>query len=449
MTITTLVMPTPVITRSLNQLHFFGRLNAEAIPPLCEALHAAKAAGFEDYLLDFSACSGAFANGTVPLAAIVDDWQTNGSEFDLLPPHDPAVARLIQNTGLAHFIAPSSQPEARFQGLKHIPIQRFTNLKEQVALVRSFMDILLQSTSLTRDVLQGLEWSLNEIVDNVLNHANTQRGGFAALSTVSDRIQFTVADCGIGILASLKEGYPQLRNDTDALGEAIKAGVTRNKEAGQGNGLAGTLRIATASGGSFSICSGIGRLNVFHDPRSSQLASLRKVFPLGQRFPGTIVDAQIQKNPTFRVSEALGFTGMIGGVLDVIDAKYESETSDEFMLKLAGETTGFGSREAGRQIRTKCRNLLDADQSRPLVLDWSGVPVISSSFADEAVGKLFVELGPLSFSSRVRNIGLEPLVRGLVEKAILQRASEASQRYTVGNQALDNIQAATEDQPPD
>jgi len=66
---------------------------------------------------------------------------------------------------------------------------------------------------------------------------------------------------------------PDEAADMVDMGEAIKAGVTRNKQAGQGNGLAGTLSIATGSGGSFSIISGRGRLNVFHDPKTSHLAA--------------------------------------------------------------------------------------------------------------------------------------------------------------------------------
>jgi len=62
---------------------------------------------------------------------------------------------------------------------------------------------------------------------------------------------------------------------------------------------------------------------------------------------------------------------------------------------------------------------------------------------------LFVELGPLNFSSRVRNIGLEPLVSGLINKAILQRASEVSHHFTVGNKALENMKDAGENPPPE
>ncbi len=285
----------------------------------------------------------------------------------------------------------------------------------------------LKTTQLSRDVLQGLEWSVNEVMDNVLNHADATGGGFVQASTLGDRVAFTVADCGRGILASLQEGYPALALDTDAIGEAVKAGVTRNPEKGQGNGLAGTLRIATQSGGSFAISSGRGVLNVFHQSKDKTINSKRLAFGLQQAVVGTIVSAQILRSAEFRMDEALGFTNAIGGQFDVIEAQYETEDGSGFMIKLAQETTGFGSRMAGEQIRNKCLNLLNADRGKPLVIDWQGVPVVSSSFADECFGKLFVDLGPIGFAARVRNVNMEPLVRKLVDKAVVQRMAQASE----------------------
>ena len=54
------------------------------------------------------------------------------------------------------------------------------------------------------------------------------------------------------------------------------------------------------------------------------------------------------------------------------------------------------------------------------------MPLVSSSFADELVGKLFASLGPLAFSARVRNIGMDAMVHGLVDKAIMQRAAQVA-----------------------
>src|SRR5690606_20727969 len=97
--------------------------------------------------------------------------------------------------------------------------------------------------------------------DNVLNHSKSKFGGLVQASTYPNNgvIAFAVADSGRGILASLKEGFPTLRTDMQALGEAGKARVTRNPAYGEGNGFAGSLRITTLTGGSLEITSCLAR----------------------------------------------------------------------------------------------------------------------------------------------------------------------------------------------
>jgi len=51
--------------------------------------------------------------------------------------------------------------------------------------------------------------------------------------------------------------------------------------------------------------------------------------------------------------------------------------------------------------REKLVSVAGGAGARP-VLDWEGVPSISSTFADEFVGRLFVEIGPTGFIDRVR-----------------------------------------------
>jgi hypothetical protein len=59
-----------------------------------------------------------------------------------------------------------------------------------------------------------------------------------------------------------------------------------------------------------------------------------------------------------------------------------------------------------------------------LLLDWDGIQMISSSYADEFIGKLFVELGPLRFMSCIRHANMIPVIQQLVDRAILQRTSQ-------------------------
>jgi len=57
------------------------------------------------------------------------------------------------------------------------------------------------------------------------------------------------------------------------------------------------------------------------------------------------------------------------------------------------------------------------------VVDFKGVDVISSSFADEVFGRLYVLLGPLGFGSvfKFQNINRE--VAALIDRAIIQRSA--------------------------
>jgi len=87
---------------------------------------------------------------------------------------------------------------------------------------------------------------------------------------------------------------------------------------------------------------------------------------------------------------------------------------------------GFGNRVVGRLLRRKLHNIINSEKEIPIVIDWSCIPIISSSFADEFIGKLFLELGLIAVSSKTRNIGMEPIIHGLLDKAISQRLTQAN-----------------------
>ncbi len=56
-------------------------------------------------------------------------------------------------------------------------------------------------------------------------------------------------------------------------------------------------------------------------------------------------------------------------------------------------------------------------------LDFAGVAVVSASFADEVIGKLAEELGPLGFMQRFQLRNMTPLISGLLDRAIKRRLS--------------------------
>jgi hypothetical protein len=74
------------------------------------------------------------------------------------------------------------------------------------------------------------------------------------------------------------------------------------------------------------------------------------------------------------------------------------------------------------EARRYIKNLLGETGDSRIEIDFKDVFVISSSFADEVFGKLFVEYGPLRYMRRVAVTNVEPAVEGLIDRAITLRS---------------------------
>lgn len=403
-----------------NEIQFTSKINSYSIIEFCLALNDFYKTGNKLLTISFQKVEKVFPNGILPIICTIDELRFNGFELYILLPQNDEIRKLFRSVNWAHYLSPEQFEKSESTHDRHLVTRRFETAEQQKNVVDDFMDVVLRNMTMPKDIISGLEWSINEITDNVLNHSESKYGGLIQASTYYkyNKIIFAVADSGRGILKSMQEGFPNLRTELDAIGEAIKAGVTRNPKFGQGNGLAGSLRVTNMTGGSLEILSGNGKLKV------TEAETTRK--PIKDvRFNGTMVCGEINIIDNFSISTALDFNGRGDYVaLDIIDLKYEMEEVDCLQLIMKDETTGFGSRKSGLQIRTKVKNLLNAKKEYPIIIDWSGVPVISSSFADEFIGKLFLEMGAMAFMSRIKNKGMESLITGLLDKAISQRLTQ-------------------------
>ena len=92
------------------------------------------------------------------------------------------------------------------------------------------------------------------------------------------------------------------------------------------------------------------------------------------------------------------------------------------MFVVKEEAQSYGSRVAGTPVRIKLANLINMYPKQRVVVDFEDVPLVSSSFADEVLGKLFVQLGPLRFMRVIDIRNTSETVRELLERAILQRS---------------------------
>jgi hypothetical protein len=398
-----------------NRIVFQGDLRLQTKGGLACMFQLAEVRGYQDIILDFASATYADANTMLPVSSYAAYYQLKGIDFAIKEPTDPALQRLFVNANWAHLISPKTYPLNDKRRSNNLPALQFMDGEAQFAAVNRAIDILLETIKIPgRSQLKALEWSLNEITDNVLNHAESPIGGILQIQCfpVKNRVSFFVVDAGIGISKSLRSAKPSLMSDAVALDQAIREGVTRNSETNQGNGLYGTFKCCDVSQGSFYVLSNHAELK---SSKSTLSISSQNV-----PFRGSFINATINYSTEGLLEKALVFKGKPHQpAQDYIDYRYDP-SGDNICFKVLDEVEGFGSREFGRRARQKVDNLM-SDSRTHVSFDFQGVPLISSSFADEVFGKLFVELGAIEFMRRCSFSNIDDTVRKLIDRAIAQR----------------------------
>ncbi|MDO3619793.1 STAS-like domain-containing protein [Ralstonia pseudosolanacearum] len=373
---------------------------------------------YREVIIDLGRCTSAYPNSMLSVCAQVMAYRNSGISFDLIPPADHLFLNLFRNTNWAHFLDPHKFDPSTFKGHSRVPATQYQNPSEQQAAVNRIVNVMLGAIpEIERSDFSALEWSINELTDNVLIHSESSIGGLVQVSTFikyRKRVQFVVADAGIGIPKSLKGGHPDISSDTDALDKAIREGVTRDPSIGQGNGMFGSYEICSKSKGDFLVDSGYARLK--YDPNKGL-----SIFDQNIPYSGTLIVATVDFSDPGLLEQALCFNGVKHKPLDYVETKYEKNERGDIYFKLTEECNSFGSRVSGKPVRQKIQNLLRMSGESTVVIDFDHLPVLSSSFADEAFGKLFLSIGPIKFMQRLKLINMRDTVEGLINKAIAQR----------------------------
>ena len=380
---------------------------------LCSVLHKTiTMQGWSDVILDFSMCAGVGEAVMLPLMPIIADYRKKGVGFQLIEPQGDTLQRLFSNTNWAHYIDPDKYDRTSHEG-GHVPALCFgddgTSAIDEI--LAKVMNLILGQLETDRATLKAVEWSLGEIMDNVVNHSQSPVGGFVQATAYknANRVEFVVADAGIGIPGSMN-----ISDHAQAIREAINEGVTRDKNQNAGNGLYGSYRVATLSGGQFEINSLNGVLS--YKENEGEIVNHGNIIP----YRGTSVRCGINVSDPELLGKALKFKGWSHDPpYDYIERKFENEEGELIFSVKDEAQRDTGSRQGGKRIRGMIENLLR--EHRPVILDFGGVGVISSSFADEVFGRLFVEMGPRAFMTRIVMRNVDPTVEGLIDRAIMQR----------------------------
>ena len=347
--------------------------------------------------VDFSECYGAMASGMVPLICWINDARTRGVDFDIIPPSHTKFLHLFRKSHWLEFLTDGRCDDRTRLHSGGIPLIHVTSEDGVLQAVDDVIETLLRAVKdIKRGNLQALEWSVNEILDNTFTHADASLGAYLQATIYPRRrvVDFVVSDNGMGIPKSMAR--IGIRDPAEAMIKAIEAGVTSRIGENKGNGLFGTYAIARESKGHFNLDSYHNRLYY------SRTASASFVRNDKAMFPGTTVHWAIGLDDPDVIKRALVFSGKAYQMaFDYLDKRFASEAGNTHLVRVVDYRKDTITRIGGRRFRTMLENLLLDGSDLPVEITFSGINVISSSFADEVFAKIAMNHGEEFFRERV------------------------------------------------
>lgn len=402
------------IIRNLDRIEFGSLTHPKDVSDFIKAIHFGKRAGFTEFNLDFKNTKTAFPNATVPIAGLIDYYNRNDVPL-----------KISQTSGIVnanHLLDPIMIKQA--DDLKHInslnKVFKFTESDHVFWLVNSMLEELNQSDKFEKGVMEGLEWCLNEVMDNVIQHSESNCGFvMGQIHNTSKHVAFTIFDAGIGIYNSLKTSTHNPRNPVDALTLSLQEGITRDKAIGQGNGMYGLRRIIEFNEGRLTLTSN----SASYFLKGDTAETFNRIPTLSKDRGCAIVDFQLDYNREVSIGEALKFNGK---TYEPINIKIEELENDkgEIEFNLIEKSSGFGTRQAGARLRNQILNIFQ-QSNQVILIDFRGVELISSSFADELLGKLVIELGFFGFNTLIKMKNMNSLIQSIVQRSVSQRMAES------------------------
>lgn len=143
-----------------------------------------------------------------------------------------------------------------------------THNRGHEAICSHLTDVMLQNfitlSQVDRKELKNyLQYLFSELMNNVSDHSHSSVGGYtmAQYFTSKKKIQFVVADRGVGFLENMRLNFTDVDNEFEAIQKALIKGITSTRARmygapkNAGFGLSAMFEILRMTGGSFVIIS--------------------------------------------------------------------------------------------------------------------------------------------------------------------------------------------------
>lgn len=366
--------------------------------------------GFGDFVISLEKVDKAvFPNACVPLAGFIEYYKNEGVEFFY-----ENIPDFVESTCMFSPLNVSvDQSPIAVAPLNRV--WKFTNSDEINNLVDAYVDEIYQQAVCEKGVPEGLTWCLNEVMDNVLQHSRVSLGYvMGQIHRSTKHIAFCVFDYGQGIYNSLRDTHYSPRNPIDAITLAVKEGVTRDSNIGQGNGLWGLHNMVRSNSGVIAITSNSASYML----REDEIDTFKRIPTISRRKGSTIVDFQIDFDKGISIAESLGGHTPVNLRLESLE-----DSQGNIHYKLAKKSSGTGTRQSGERIRNELINIRNETNQR-IIIDFDNISVISSSFADELIGKLVAKFGFFGFTQLFYLENMNEIVQSIVNRSVSQRMAD-------------------------
>lgn len=359
-----------------------------------------------------------FSNICVPIAGILKYYEnTKDVKFNITMP----AGGYIKHT---HIDNPLIVQENMNNCIIQNPFDKvwfFSTDREIYELINYYLLSIRQADIIAEGVITSIEWCLNEVLDNILQHSDIGEGYIMGqIHPNSKRLSFCIFDAGIGIYNSLrKSNVHNPLSPLDAITMALQEKVTRDNNIGQGNGLWGLSNIILQANGLLRVSSG-GATYINNSGENNTINYGH--FNLGKALGTTTIDFQLDYSKKMDISEAL--TGYSYQPVDLWLENIESDEDENIVLiDVYEKSNGTGTRKSAEKLRNMIINIIINNQKK-IVLDFNGVNFISSSFADELIGKIIKEQGFVFFTQTLKMINLKPVIVNIINRSVEQRMAQ-------------------------
>lgn len=184
----------------------------------------------------------------------------------------------------------------------------------------------------------------------------------------------------------------------------------------------GLYNLVTQNSGKLTILSGRGGL--IYNNKKQTVDTYKDVIMLSPERQSTTVSFNLFTNREISIKKAIKGYEMV----DLFVENLENEF-DQIEYKIIEQASGTGTRQSGERIRNELVNIFKISK-KIINVNFDGVGIISSSFADELIGKLIVQLGIFQFQNIFRLKNMNETIQVIVQRSVSQRMAESIEKHT-------------------